>query len=203
MKRRRVIFILLGVMVAAVLASVVFWEREPRYQGRALSTWIDREIDAQYEANGDSESYELDPKWRAATNAVYQIGTNAVPWLLKWSNASDSKLHAEFLNWLDSHRRLRRLRLHFRSAADRRGEANIGFILLKDRAKPAWPVFVQWAADLDPARRTRGWDLLMYTDADRETMLPVAQRLLKGPDGKLKELAAQVIRERYSNNAVP
>lgn len=198
MKRWRVIFILLGLIATGAVAAGIYYNREPRYQGRSLSAWIDTEINTQYEANGDSESYELDPKWRAATNAVYQIGTNAVPWLLKWSNASDSKLHAEVAVWVNSHRRLH---VHIRTARDRRGEANIGFILLKDRAKPAWPVFVQWVSDPDPEQQIRGWDFLLNTDADRETMLPVVQRLLNGPDGKLKELAAEAARDRYPGNA--
>ncbi len=197
--KRTPIILLFGIAIAMVAVSMgIYSSREPRYQGRALSAWIDEEINVQFEANGDSQSYEADPKWRAATNAVYQIGTDAVPWLLKWANASDSKFHAGVIAWVNSHPRLH---LHLRSASDRRGEANIGFILLKDRAKPAWPVFAQWVADPDPTRRLRGWDLLIYTGADRETMLPVLRRLLNGSDTRLKELAAEAVRDRYPDTA--
>jgi hypothetical protein len=194
MKRKTVMIILLSVIALGAMAAWIYHNREPRYGGLTLSAWIDEEINVQFEANGDSQSYESDPKWRAATNAVYQIGPHAIPWLLQWSNAKDSQVKTKVVAWANSHPRLH---LHLRSARDRRGEADIGFILLKDRAKPAWPVFVQWVSSADPEIRIRGWDFLIYTGADRETMTPVIRRVMHGSDAKLQELAVEAVRDRY------
>ncbi len=62
----------LVLLAAGVICAVaVLWSREPRYGGRALSTWLaDLDIDSRHS--------EL-----KATEAVRAIGTNALPWLAK------------------------------------------------------------------------------------------------------------------------
>src|SRR2546425_9708416 len=65
---------LLGVGMVAVGVAVVFIpsrEREPEYEGKRLSEWVDRY------ATGSFNPGESD-------GAVRHIGTNAVPFLLKW-----------------------------------------------------------------------------------------------------------------------
>src|SRR5271169_5495899 len=74
---RRVLLILLACGLVVVL-FVLVWprEREPEYKGRPLSKWI-----ASYTAKYPDES---SPEYREAAEAVRQIGTNAIPCLLKW-----------------------------------------------------------------------------------------------------------------------
>ena len=122
--------VLAGVALGVIVAGITRGG-EPRFQGRTLSSWIEEEENIQFESNGDSMDCESDPQWRAATNAVYQIGTNAVPFLMQWADAKDSRAKAAVIAWVDSHPWLH---WHIRSAAERRNEAMIGFILLRDKA---------------------------------------------------------------------
>ena len=68
--RRRLILLLAGFGLAAILTALL-WPRarEPQYQGKSLSQWL------------EGYSRDADP---SAAAAVHGIGTNAVPWLLKW-----------------------------------------------------------------------------------------------------------------------
>jgi hypothetical protein len=64
MKRRCVIVTILNVCLLGVVAMNV-WPWEPVYQGRKLSKWL--------EHSGEE-----------ADNAVRHIGTNALPYLVRW-----------------------------------------------------------------------------------------------------------------------
>jgi hypothetical protein len=74
-KRRRVILILLACVVAGVVVFIV-WprEREPEYQGRRLSWWI----------KGAWRQSENGAVQEERVQAIREIGTNALPYLVKW-----------------------------------------------------------------------------------------------------------------------
>jgi hypothetical protein len=82
------------VLTGLLLAWIVFRTDEPTYHGRSLSSWID--------------IYRTEPagsaKQQHAQYAINQIGTNAVPWLLKWLTneppAWKVKLAFERIPWL-------------------------------------------------------------------------------------------------------
>src|SRR5437016_5420191 len=64
-------------------------EREPEYNGKSLTEWL-----LLYErspgAESDPRSYYDPAALQAAEHAVRQIGTNALPWLLKWIQCEPS-----------------------------------------------------------------------------------------------------------------
>jgi hypothetical protein len=70
MKRRR-LFIIISASIAAVILGFLLWpdEREPVYNGVPLSKWLER-----YKDGNNVE----------ATQALRHIGTNALPFLLRW-----------------------------------------------------------------------------------------------------------------------
>ncbi len=74
-----------AVIVAAI--AVLLWvnrsEPEPQYEGRTLSQWVD----SLQPANPTAE----------ATNAICQIGTNALPYLLRWMSYDPSKFRNQLL----------------------------------------------------------------------------------------------------------
>src|ERR1043165_3334350 len=74
MRNRRIILLLLAVAVlVGVLVVVLPREREPEYGGKRLSEWVER--------------YATPPHMRQteeAADAIRHIGTNAIPYLLKW-----------------------------------------------------------------------------------------------------------------------
>ena len=76
MRRRRVIIFAAAIFVA--IGVVVFWPgpKEPQCNGKKLSEWLEfsRNLRA------------ADPVGRSAQDQVRQIGTNALPWLVRWLN---------------------------------------------------------------------------------------------------------------------
>jgi hypothetical protein len=70
MKRRR-LFIIFSVSIAALILALTLWprEREPEYNGVPLNKWLER--------YNDGDNVE-------ATQALRHIGTNALPCLFRW-----------------------------------------------------------------------------------------------------------------------
>jgi len=66
------------VVVGAIMASMVFHESEPTYHGVSLTSWL-----CAYDSMATGRRSSPQQKQEAA-EAVRQIGTNALPWLLKW-----------------------------------------------------------------------------------------------------------------------
>ena len=67
--------IVLAACVLGAIGVVAFWPRdnEPKYNGKTLNEWL--EI---------SGSRRYDNRWPQAEDAVRHIGTNGLPWLIKW-----------------------------------------------------------------------------------------------------------------------
>src|SRR5581483_7455941 len=126
MKRIRIIVMVVAVVVIGVVAIVCFRAREPRYQGRTLSEWI----------WVGTDHIETSPEWSEANNAVKQIGTNAIPFLLEWVQAEDTPQKEKVVFWLNEHAPFH---FHIESSADRRFAARMGFMMLGNESKPAWP----------------------------------------------------------------
>jgi hypothetical protein len=84
-KRRWVIFVALACFVA-VVAAILIWpgEREPVYQGKRLSEWIAGEGAVMRDiVPGVTEREDAERR-----DAVRHIGTNVLPFLLKWIAAA-------------------------------------------------------------------------------------------------------------------
>lgn len=75
--RRRRVIIVLAVSVLLAIGVVAFWPRdnEPKYNGKTLTAWL-----------VISASRRSDNRWPQAEDAVRHIGTNALPWLIKWAH---------------------------------------------------------------------------------------------------------------------
>src|SRR5438477_5244871 len=77
MQKRRLYFLLFLLAVVAVvglLVTGVFREREPEYGGKRLSEWVLK-----------LPENLAHPEPHQAEEAIRQIGTNALPYLLKWT----------------------------------------------------------------------------------------------------------------------
>lgn len=90
-KRRRVIAVLLlCILVVASVALIWPGEKEPKYKGRTLTQWIvlhDRATGRESVHKSDYNPVML----QEAEHAVHQIGTNALPWLIKWIQSVPSR----------------------------------------------------------------------------------------------------------------
>jgi hypothetical protein len=107
------------------MLSYVSRRNEPSFQGRTLSEWL-----------SDIENARDDRAAEPANNAVRQIGTNAIPYLLGMMRAEDSKLKETF-NTLVTKAHIYRLRIS--DAGEKHLRALLGFEALGPQAGSAIP----------------------------------------------------------------
>jgi HEAT repeat protein len=72
-KGKRILLLAACLLLAAALAGLLIPDSEPRYHGRSLSKWL-----ALYSPTRDPSDFD------EAEKAIRAIGTNALPYLLKW-----------------------------------------------------------------------------------------------------------------------
>src|SRR5882724_10172199 len=126
--QRRILTVTL--LIAAVGALVWFLLRpdpEPTYQGKPLSYWLDGFVSG-------------NPSPDKATEAVRQIGTNAIPTLLCLLRAEDSKFKLKLIR-LSQKQHL--INFDLRTADFKHMEAELGFECLGSLAKSAVPDIIE------------------------------------------------------------
>jgi hypothetical protein len=134
-RRWRVLSIVLtGAVVAGAVVLVWPGEREPEYQGKKLSEWL--ETGASDQAGTQEE--------QAARIAVQQIGTNALPYLVETIAYEPSALEVKLIQAVRVRQaqptRIRTFILRKLIAADRHARfAGYGFLVLGTSASPAVP----------------------------------------------------------------
>lgn len=132
MNWRKLIIFFACFSLAVMLAALLLPAHEPRYRGRSLTAWL---IQAEQSNNNTAE-------FKAATNAVLNIGTNALPYLLEWTQFPTSTLKSRidgFLQWTRAHFFLTRASVAHDLAADRFRVAPLGFRILGPIAASAAP----------------------------------------------------------------
>lgn len=146
-------------VVAVALIGVIVWavasgEREPVYHGKRLSEWLQRV----YPPPGGRASTQQEADHREMAYAVRQIGTNAIPMLLRMLRAKDSGLKVGVMGLL--------AKLHIVSAGWTRayqlnGMAAFAFEALGDQARCAVPDVIQIGNErISPASKSCAADVL-------------------------------------------
>src|SRR5438034_10284888 len=84
---------LAAVVTAAGILGFVLFSRpnEPSYDDRTLTEWLEDAKLAFIRQSQDPERVELDPEWQSAKHAVKQRCAAALPFLLTYVQAKDSK----------------------------------------------------------------------------------------------------------------
>ena len=87
--------------MAVIVAAAILWPqpREPIHQGRPLRAWLE-EFDQSYGTTN----------YRAASQAIQAIGTNTLPFLIRYLRYQDPSFHRQLI-WL-------RRKLHLRGRID-------------------------------------------------------------------------------------
>ena len=133
--------------MAAILA-VVLWlkDREPVYQGRTLSQWLIAYAENQLVPPIPRSQSTNAILVNEATNAVHHMGTNALPFLVKWMGCEVPKWRQKVpdiivrapVPFLGSY-----LANELDFPAVRAGRALSGFEILRGEAAPAVPAITQ------------------------------------------------------------
>jgi HEAT repeat protein len=124
------------VVVVGVITWQVLYEREPVYQGKTLSIWLE-------EARPDWVSPETE-------TAVRAMGTDALPPLLNMVRVRESVVR-KALSELST--RQRWLAIHVRARGEIQRMAYCGFMVLGPTAKPAVPKLARLLEEDDPQVR--------------------------------------------------
>lgn len=129
--RRRSRWVLMGIVVVGLVALgiTLIADREPEYQGKPLSYWLEKlPLDPPH-----------DPPGIEAQLAVRAIGTNALPYLLRAITSQDSQVRKDLISLDD---RISMIDLHLEPASKKVDQAVAGFIALGEIAEPAVPELV-------------------------------------------------------------
>jgi hypothetical protein len=177
--------------LAAVVVAVLVWpgEREPEYQGKKLSEWLAASVN--YQKAGSLVSM---PQADEAPYAVRQIGTSALPFLLKWLQYREPPWKAKAYycfrklpQMLQSHSLERRLWVDSRPDLS----AVNGFLILGAQAAPAIPELVRLMHDSQrPDVSMRAIECLFCT---REAGLPEMRAALRSTDPALRSFATSAL----------
>jgi hypothetical protein len=138
-KRGHRILLIAASIIILSLLTWLLWpaEREPEYQGKKLSEWL--KVPA-HEA-----------KAQGADEAVRHIGTNGIPWLLRWVGYKEPAIKAKAGRWISKlPRRLRKPWVFRWAAADpskmnRKFSAPLAFRYLGQEGRSAVPALTDMA----------------------------------------------------------
>jgi hypothetical protein len=141
-KRRKWVFLLIGAAPAVLLIAYLTCEREPVYQRKPLSIWIEV-----YAGEYTNTMVKL-PSGKMGDNAIRTIGTNALPYLLQWMryehqsrfSASSKSLVAKLPRFLTTARLQRWVKTD--TATLRVEHAALAFGPLGEQAESAIPQLV-------------------------------------------------------------
>jgi hypothetical protein len=189
MKRFRII----GITIAAILAAglVVFWflHREPRYQGRTMTQWLQINHDVMYGVLSGPETSRLRFKAGGAINA---IGTNGIPVLLNLLRAKDSPFKVR-MRVLFFHQRF--IKVGYPSDQDKHNLAKEGFGLLDQKARPAIPDLARLCDDPDEGVRFIALNVLLNLQPDKQVLVPVLLKRINDTHPGLKKYSIDLLNQ--------
>lgn len=95
-RRRTLLFLIAAVACVGAIGAILLRPREPSYNGRKLSAWVE-----EYWSGTGIQQYPSRTPHPEADAAVRHIGTNAIPWMLKWLDYEFSPWKTKSLNWIN------------------------------------------------------------------------------------------------------
>jgi hypothetical protein len=187
--------VIVGVFILALLGGN---SSEPVYQGKTLSLWLDDYFHSRWTSH--------DPVARKnAEEAVRQIGTNAIPTLLKMMRAQNPSPRVLKLLELDRSRRLAKI-LYPRSAFQRHDQALEAFRILNTNAACAVPELIEICDDSRyPTSQESAMGALAQIGPAAKAAIPVLLRNFTNKNARLRAegLTAFCAIEGDANIVVP
>jgi HEAT repeat protein len=172
MKRRlRAVLVIMLTCLAGLLAWQFLHPREPVYQGKTLTAWLEQFSTNHFTHRGSTADKE-------AEEAIRQIGENALPVLLELIAAKESAFEKKVAAILP--KRWQR-RLESQQAWYRRTLATAGFVALGPIAKPAVPALMGLASSENPDIRRHAVYALGHLGSAAQPAIPLLIERLEDP----------------------
>jgi hypothetical protein len=149
-KPLKIVLAIVLVAIAGAIAWQILRTREPSYQGRSLGSWLTAYYPVTQKTSATERARKAE-EMRKAHEAVRQIGTDALPTLLRMLQVRDSALKVKFMNLAQ---RQHLIRIRYVPAEFLNNAAASGFPVLGQRAKNAVPALIELAnRNISPASR--------------------------------------------------
>jgi HEAT repeats len=194
MKRWRIIAITAIALFVGWFALQRALNREPRYQDRTLTQWLEV---YHYSIRPHADYSDIE-RLQRSTNAIKQIGSNAIPFLLKKLSAKENRVGHAFKSWVGKQRLIQ---FHF---TDYRLENLLGlngFWVLGKDAMCAVPALTKLTKHPDKQLRCFALNSLECINPERETFLPILIQTLHDPDPEVRAISARMLRKLYPEEA--
>jgi hypothetical protein len=192
MKRLPLIALVVFIVLAGMLAFSRFHNREPSYQGRTLTQWLE---EAEYKK---TFGIRIEARLIACTNALKQMGTNAIPFLVKRITARDSAFEARIKLLLGKQSVIN---FHFKDDDREAGLAWVGFNLLGKDAESAIPALTTLTKDSDKTKRHLALIMIEATLPEKEVFLPILLRSLHDQDISPRTISARILARLFPGEA--
>ncbi len=181
-KRVRILFCVLLIIFAGVMAWQMDQLREPRYQGRRLSLWL---ADLDFKSASDSVARDN------ALRAVRAIGTNGLPRLAKMLCTRDS-VWREALIRLDP--KLPFFHMPVTSASGIRARALLGYGALGTVAEAGVPVLIQvMQEESSPRIRACAASALGHIGRSARAAVPVLRKATEDANEEVRRSAMMAL----------
>jgi hypothetical protein len=199
MKRLRRIILLIALFVTLLLAGLLTWNlilnREPRYQDRTLTQWLE---DYDNLSSGTlMETNDL-AMLQTSTNALKQIGTNAIPFLLKKLSGRENAIEQRLKQWMGE---TQLNRLHLADHDRQRALGLDGFEVLGKEAVSAVPSLLLLTQEPYPGIRFAALESLRAINTESDTILSILRQTIHAVDKKAQRGSAEVLIELYPQEA--
>jgi len=190
-KRVYIALAVLLVMLVGVIGWQVLHLREPIYQGKRLSSWLEA-----YKLYGVAgvETWQVRVEQQEADEAVRRIGTNALPTLLRMLRAKDSALKAKLM---DLAQKQHFIHINYIPADELNYRACSAFGVLRAKAQSAAPALIRiYEQNISPASQFYVSRALIAIGPDAtRTAIPAflrgaATRLAANPFWRLRRMGS-------------
>jgi hypothetical protein len=196
MKLLRIVGIAAAAMVAAWLVICFTTPKQPSYQGRKLSEWIDGSQGGSEFSHANGTMTYADTQ--AFHHAVRKIGTNAIPTLLRWEHVKNFSINDKLNQLLE-----RQSLIHFRfePSYHRHLLARFGFEILGRDALAAVPSLARLTQSPNEFQRGSAVDCLYGIDGGKKTVFPTLVQLLSNTNKDVRVGVAAYIWKTYPEDA--
>jgi hypothetical protein len=172
------------ILFSVEVVMVVRRGGEPSYEGRNLTKWIQR---YHYLEGRDIMMPEAAATNRLSEVALRAMGTNAIAFLLRWTEARSTPFSEKMKT---SFNKIFPAKYHLMTMDERNEIAFTGFLIMGKDGQPAIPALIELTKNRDPNVRLDALRGLFNVETDNQILAPVLARCTNDPDKTVQSSAS-------------